>query len=379
MSRITLLGLLTLIVFLGVGVYGMVPGAAYGVVLAAIAIAIGNKEFRRSVSAWIPTRMFVGALLLAGFLATQIFFGRLEFRDFFYQISATVLMLLTYSFVSMSLFDDRADDGTRARLVAAIFSIGIAGLLIAQFGQILGFVERFDVAKDMDQENFISSARPGGFLNPNTTAAIAVTLLFGIERLDRRSEGYWFVSLLPVTMLVVGLSQSRSVLLVLAVLFGYSLFGRSVVKIGLMFLPVVGAALLLLVSFPELTQAVFENFMDRFEGDDSSDERTLMLNRAWEAFQADPWFGMGPYFLIERFGVSSHNQLLEILAVYGLTGFVMFAAAFVLIFLPFSWVLGFVCIAPTFVFSHNFFDSISFQAVLGAALAIDRLSQSDRP
>ncbi len=369
----TLLGLVTLVVFLGVGVYGTVPGAAYGVVIAAILIALGSEDFRRSVTTWIPSRMFVGALLLAGFLAGQVFFGRLEFRDFFYQSSATVLMLLSYSFVAMSMADKEKDGDTRWGGLTAIFAIGIAGLLIAQFGQIFGFVERINVASDMDQENFITSARPGGFLNPNTTAAIAVTLLFAIERIDRRSEGYWFVALLPVTMFVVGLSQSRSALLVLAVLFVYAMFGRSFGKIGLMLLPVVAAAALLLVSFPELTQAVFENFMDRFEGDDSSDERTLMLDRAWAAFKSDPWFGMGPYFLTERFGVSSHNQALEILAVYGLIGFVVFAATFILIFLPFSLALGLVCVAPMFLFSHNFFDSISFQVVLGAALAVDRV------
>jgi len=368
----TLLGLLKLVVFLGVGVYGTVPGAAYGVVIAAILITLCSDDFRRSVTAWIPSRMLIGALLLAGFLAAQVFFGRLEFRDFFYQISATVLMLLSHCFVSMSMADKEFNGDVGWNRLTVIFVIGIVGLLIAQLGQIFGFVERVDVASDMDQENFITSARPGGFLNPNTTAAIAVTLLFAIERIDRRSEGYWFVALLPVTMVVVGLSQSRSALLVLAVLFVYAMFGRTVGKIGLMFLPVVSAAAPLLASFPELTQAVFDNFMDRFEGDDSSDERTLMLDRAWAAFQSDPCFGVGPYFLIERFGVSSHNQALEILAVYGLIGFVFFAATFILIFLPFSLALGLVCIAPMFLFSHNFFDSISFQAVLGAALAVDR-------
>jgi hypothetical protein len=46
--------------------------------------------------------------------------------------------------------------------------------------------------------------------------------------------------------------------------------------------------------------------------------------------------------------------------------------AFGLLYLPASAAFIFLCIIPSLIFSHNFFDNASLQTVIGMALSIDR-------
>ena len=85
-----------------------------------------------------------------------------------------------------------------------------------------------------------------------------------------------------------------------------------------------------------------------------------------------PLFGNGYRHIQALTGQSTHNELIENLVNFGLFGFVAVSLAFGLLYLPASAAFIFLCIIPSLIFSHNFFDNASLQTVIGMALSIDR-------
>jgi O-antigen ligase len=224
---------------------------------------------------------------------------------------------------------------------------------------------------------FIASLvfRPGGFHNSNMTAALALLFLL-LPRLHH-SPGFGTRGLLVMVLAVavIGLTQSRAGLAAL-LLYSAWLFRRHPIRL------LVGVALALLVSVVsgswDQGAVLFElvqRFGDRFGGDSSSTERAWLMRMALQSIQEAPLFGYGYGFLVDRYAAGgSHNQVIELLVAFGVVGGVTMLAAAVLLLWPASALLVLVGVLPSLLFSHNFFDSASFQAALGMALAIDCLA-----
>ena len=92
-----------------------------------------------------------------------------------------------------------------------------------------------------------------------------------------------------------------------------------------------------------------------------------------------PFLGKGYRYVALTAGQSTHNQLVEILASFGLAGLAAIGLASYLLYWGGSARFLLVCVAPTFLFSHNFFETVSFQTALGLALAVDRSRDTATP
>jgi O-antigen ligase len=112
--------------------------------------------------------------------------------------------------------------------------------------------------------------------------------------------------------------------------------------------------------------------LGRITGDYSSQERLELLKHGLAAFMDAPFLGKGYRYVELTAGQSTHSELVEILANFGLAGLVAIGLASYLLYRGGSARFLLVCVAPTFLFSHNFFETVSFQAALGLALAADR-------
>jgi len=316
--------------------------------------------------------MLKGVVLLNIFLLIQIIFSRLELQSYYDQMIAINLMVLTYAYVKLSLEGRQAADLKNFKYLGVLLFMGLLLLLLGQIAQITGYIKQVNY-EGADRDVLVTLARPGGFLNPNVTAAIAIVFLFTLDRLSNIIGKWLFVIALPVAITVILLTQSRIALIallgfLLIVLFKYSF--RHMVPTLLM---VVVFVFFMSIAYPDVVISLISNVMQRFEGDAGSDERQYVLRYSFDAFGDSPLFGNGSTYLVSKLGFSSHNEIAEILVSYGLLGLLIMTPSFFLLYLPSSALLIAFCILPIFLFSHNFLDSAPYQVALGLALAVDRI------
>jgi hypothetical protein len=214
---------------------------------------------------------------------------------------------------------------------------------------------------------YILSRRPGGFFNPNMTAAIALIFLFiaNESQSARRQERAATASVVLATLVIL-LSQSR---IGMIVLFAYAFFWRSpralIVCVSLV---VAGIGLAFLIDANGVGRLLAKI---AHRGDQSSSLRLELIVHGLNAFLDAPLFGKGYRYLQLTIGQSAHNEIVECLANFGLVGTAVIGLAWYLLYWGASWRFLLVCVAPTFMFSHNFFETVSFQTALGLAFAVD--------
>jgi O-antigen ligase len=215
------------------------------------------------------------------------------------------------------------------------------------------------------------TVRPGGFLNPNMTAAIALVLAFVASRLSTGARDAIHLACLLVASIVVVLAQSRAGLLALGVHVGCLAWRRPAVLVAV---GVAGVAAVAWIGADALLDVagLVEHLLDRFSRDNSSDERLVVLELGMAAIDERPWFGHGYRHLEHVFGRSAHNEFVETTVNFGFVGLAVALVGVTLILLPASVHLLVVCVAPSVLFSHNFLDTVELQACLGLALAVDR-------
>ncbi len=208
--------------------------------------------------------------------------------------------------------------------------------------------------------------RPGGFLNANMTAGVALIWLFvTLESKLERPVVIKGLALLTALSICV-LTQSRSSIIFLSLYLLHNIIVTRNFKFLLTLVSAaVGIIILLNTVEIDLVTGLIEKFMERADSkEESAMEREAMIFRAIETFQDSPIFGNGLYHLARTYEVASHNQTLEILTNYGIVGF----------FATFSLYFGFyhknnipyllLCIFPMLIFSHNFFENSAFQVAL---------------
>jgi O-antigen ligase len=218
------------------------------------------------------------------------------------------------------------------------------------------------------QEFLLTSGRPGGFLNPNESSCIAIVLLHTIytEKVNSKNYIYIITFATAICLLIVLLSQSRAAIIFLSLLLFFN------INIRYLFIFLLSLIIFNLIYENEIIYDLFDNLVLRFYGDYSSEERGGLIFSSIESFMQSPLYGNGADYLVNKFGYASHNQLLDILSSYGIVGLIFITVSVALIYIPCSASFVFFCITPFFLFSHNFFNSISFGAIMGISLAFNR-------
>ncbi|GAB3544288.1 hypothetical protein GCM10027343_19220 [Noviherbaspirillum agri] len=213
--------------------------------------------------------------------------------------------------------------------------------------------------------------RPGGFLNPNMSAALSLIWLFcALE--SRGKNSYWLKSAsVALCLFVVSLTQSRAAMLFLALYFLCKLYEGGIKRMRYYFIPVACAAVaLLFFSESSALEDIYNSIFQRFQGDGSSAERYHVLQSALAKFAERPLIGHGMRVMVGSFGVGTHNEVVEWLANFGIVGFFVMLMVFLRFYFVPSLKYLFLCIFPTFLFSHNFFETTAFQVALAYAFFV---------
>lgn len=231
-----------------------------------------------------------------------------------------------------------------------------------------------DVHPDSENEQAIGDKlleRPGGFLNANMTAALAILWLYVALESKLRTPLVLKVLALILTLVVCSLTQSRAAIVFLVIYITYNSIVRR--NINLIMVLVFGG-LFLIAAAQYFDMDIASELMDKLASrsdskEDSAQERLGLIMYALNAFYDAPLMGNGLYYVAKTSGasVSSHNQILEILTNWGLLGFAMMLILYMTFYHKNSFSYLTLCIFPTLLFSHNFFEGGAIQASLAFA------------
>ncbi|MEQ1544785.1 O-antigen ligase family protein [Methyloglobulus sp.] len=250
----------------------------------------------------------------------------------------------------------------------------LAGLFLESYGII-----DFNVRDHKKYESLTTEGnllqRPGGFLNANMTAAIALIWLY--ITFESKSKAPVIIKglALLITLAVCLLTQSRAAILFLTLYVVYKL----IVLRNISFLvSVIFAGLLILLAAHYFELDFVKELLDKFSsradsGEGSAQERSHVIVLAINSFFDAPIIGNGIFSVSKTIGrgVSSHNELLEVLANFGLIGFFMMSLLYWAFYHKSSFTYTSLCILPTLLFSHNFFETIGYQSALAFAYFTD--------
>lgn len=355
-------GLCIAILLIGTGLYkadAMPKDEILVSILSAILLIAGygySKNYQ-----FIEPKVLLGFLIFNCFFILRISYSfpeNIEFKTYFTHVISIGAFLAIYSASNKLFSSQRASLIIKNEtLISLISLLALATLLYSQLWQVY-----------TDTINL--SSRPGGFLNPNTTAALALIFMFTIVKLSQFKLGYITLLALLFATSIILLAQSRSSILALMPLLFYIFY----IKRNMKYFTIIILLLAILIALTGLTEILelLRSTLTRFKGDYSSNHRLLLLQQGWSAFLDAPILGNGYRFIANYFSFSTHNEILETLTNFGIVGLLIIASAFYFLYIPFSIMFCIVCILPTLLFTHNFFDTYAFQAALGLALAADR-------
>jgi O-Antigen ligase len=250
----------------------------------------------------------------------------------------------------------------------------LAGLFLESYGIIDFNVRDHKKYEALTTEGNLLQ-RPGGFLNANMTAAIALIWLY--ITLESKSKAPVIIKgfALLITLAVCLLTQSRAAILFLTLYVVYKL----IVLRNISFLvSVIFAGLLILLAAHYFELDFVKELLDKFSsradsGEGSAQERSHVIVLAINSFFDAPIIGNGIFSVSKTIGrgVSSHNEILEVLANFGLIGFFMMSLLYWAFYHKSSFTYISLCILPTLLFSHNFFETIGYQSALAFAYFTD--------
>jgi len=309
--------------------------------------------------------------LLAYFLRESLFFTEFQFEasqgiireytDLFRGLVSFIISATTYRFVKNS---------------KALVVMPLICLVVIIIGIFLEINQVIDFNSDINEENdqWVKTtddkllARPGGFMNSNMTAALALMWLFMALESKIKSSILIKVSAFILALVICLLTQSRAALLFLAI---YVLYKLIVLRNLNLFISIVffGIVTISVAYYLELDvlQQLIEKFTSRADkNDDSTRERLYLIGYSIDSFFNEPIFGNGLRYVAKTAGNgnSSHNQILEVLSSFGLIGFFMMIVLYLTFYHRNSFLYISLCILPTLIFSHNFFENSAYQIAL---------------
>lgn len=371
-KNIQIFAIMSMLTFIGTGLYTIFPSASYLLIGFACLVLFADKSFQTNPKAFVDMQMIKGTILFNAFLLIQVIVGRMELSAYVNQMISVNILIAVYVYTNLIFkFEDlRFGHAVLSFNFALLLSMTL--LLLGQIAQITGRIQQVNF-EGADREILIAVARPGGFLNPNVTASIAVSILYILKQLRKVGSDAFVVIAAPIACIIVLLTQSRAAAIALLILI-VIIFSTSKRSYALgMLLFSIGMIYIGFEMFSDESSKLIDNALGRFEGDASSDDRQFLLSSALDGFANNPIFGNGHEYMVSNYGVASHNLLAEILVSYGLVGFILIGASIALLYLPSSPSLVIFCVVPLFLFSHNFFDSVPYQMMIGVAMAFDRI------
>jgi len=361
-----------MVIAIATGLYSVAPSVAYPAIVLACGLLFADRRFARSPLKFIEARKFLGFAMFNVFFWARSLFSSLEPRTYFLTLVSLGIFLLVYGYSRLTLLDRVSSQADHSDAPFELISIGaLATLLLGQVAEILGYIDRRDLGLEPDV--IVLDRRPGGFLNPNMTAAISLVLLFVMDRCSRTRWRPHLILGLVLTVSIVLLSQSRMGILVLSALSFVLIARRGLVSLALSSVLLILLAFFIASAQDEVIRRLIDATVSRFGEDGSSEERAYVMTYGLSAFADAPLLGNGYRFLVSVLGYSAHNEVVENLVNFGLLGTLIVLAAAYQLYMPASPTFLLVCALPTFAFTHNFFETTAFQASLGFALAIDTL------
>lgn len=317
---------------------------------------------------YIDPKILLGFIIFNGFFILRLLIPttqEVETKTFFIHVISLGIFVAVYSACIQSLSIKKSNFliNIKPELILAYISISALAILLST-----------QLAEFHSEINMIHF-RPGGYLNPNTTAAIALILAYSVRKLMQTGT-FQLVAIILAACIIL-LSQSRSALLAFIPFIAY-IFFNDLNKIKGLAKNVIITSIILtillmiaLISSPELREFP-SAFFHRFISDVSSSIRLSLLKSGWISFTEAPLWGNGYRYVATYADHSTHNEIVETLANFGLMGLLIISIACYFLYIPFSGIFLIVCIFPAFLFTHNFFDSYAYQASLGLALATER-------
>jgi hypothetical protein len=297
-----------------------------------------------------------------------------EYTDLFRGWVSFIITATTYRFVRNS----------KALVIMPLLCLGI--ILMGLFLEINQIIDmNSDIYEENEQWEQTADdkllARPGGFMNSNMTAALALMWLFMVLESKISSSILIKVLAFILTITVCLLTQSRAALLFLTMYVLYKL----IVLRNFNFLILIVFFGLVVISVAyyfelEILQQLIEKFTSRTDSnEESARERVYLIWYSIDSFFNAPIFGNGIRYVAKTAGNgnSSHNQILEVLTSFGLIGFFMMLALYLTFYHRNSLLYLFLCVFPTLLFSHNFFDSSAYQVALAFVYTLSSKDKSE--
>ena len=357
------------VMVLGTGLFTMLPVPFPVICLAVLASMSLDRNWRSRPFVHLPAHRIGGVLILSCVYLGNTLAGRMDFMDLTSAMYGLTGFTLAHALISLASHHEGVafQAGMSRWAVMALLVLG-AG----QVAQLTGVLALQNAGTGDEVNRFI--LRPGGFHNPNMTAALAL-LLFEILLFASTGKGRWLRIPGGLTLVaIIVLAQSRAPSLFLGLRWLLVTLQGGLSRRTLIWLATaVGAALVagVVTSLSGDGNLILETFFARFSGDDSSDERGRLFLLGLEAFSQSPWWGNGYHHLMQIVDLSSHNEFVENLVNWGVLGSIPVWIAFALIYgtrNPGIWLAG---IAPSLLFSHNFFTTLSLQVLLGILIGAD--------
>ena len=289
-----------------------------------------------------------------------------QYANLFRGLAGFIIVVMTFNDVKYSR--------TSIWLSPLCLIIILSGLFLESYG-VISFNE--DVHEsgqyEMSAENKLL-ARPGGFMNANMTASLAILWFYVAFELPQRYSYILKLFVLILTVAVCLLTQSRAAILFFLIYLVYAVLVLR--NKSLLISVLVGCVAIIVAAYlfdVDIVNALIEKLSSRGDSKESNaQERLGLIAYAFNAFFDSPIFGNGIFYVAKTEGhnVSSHNQILEILSSYGLVGFVIMCLIYWVFYHKNSFSYLILCIFPTLFFSHNFFENYAFQVALGFAYSL---------
>lgn len=368
-------GLGLIIIIIGSGAYTQIPGLGYIFPLLLFTLLMLDHDFLKNKAKYVNKKMAISLFIFILFFSIQFLLNRILFNRFLFYIIATSIMFIVYTVSRIIILRTKNLNLHFFYGMSSIVFLTLALILAGQFAQMFGYIENinFDGAQF---DKMLTLSRPGGFLNPNESAAIALALFYTAYNLSNFVGIFiYLISIIP-TVLIIFISQSRvAILSLLIMVFFTTKFSIRRALLMLIFLMTISTIFVYYLNdYSSEMMDLLINSLSRFEGDDGSDERFNVFQFGLDAFIKSPIFGNGASFSIENFGISTHSEPVEIASSYGIFGILVLGLVVWLTYFPSSIFFKLFCFIPFFMFSHNFMESAALQSVLGLALALDRAS-----
>jgi O-antigen ligase len=364
-----------LLVLLGSAAHTLAPGFAYALILVGAFAVVANPAFQKSVFDYVPPERLAGVLVFNAFFLLATFRTELDLRTRLICLISLGTFLLSFAAAQLALQGTSASHEKAKRVLGLAAFTTLILLLCGQLAEIVGYIAPQDPGLTGELSFW---QRPGGFMNSNMTAAVGLALIYIAFELGSRTARVLSAASLTVFCISLVLTQSRAGML-FGGLYLLSMLFRKTLSYWLVLCLVTLFSLVATAYLEEpLFQIVMDNFVSRFERDSSFNERVSILVRAVDLVGDSPLWGHGYRHVQHVMSVSTHNEILENAVNFGILGSAIVWISFVLMYQPRSVSFLVTCIAPSLLFSHNFFETVSLQVTLGVACVVATMRRAER-